>query len=271
MALSTDNPHWQQLADNHRRWLSAFPPQYLSNWEKMLRTDDEAALCEASIRRRLELSGVSVEPNESLTGNCGGPDFRCNCKQGHFYVEVTCISIATAEKRSEIKQELSGSRPFNLWGMVEAVFAECKNKTPQCANLDGPALVAVGTFHAMAAMIGLKKVLVEGLLTGKTMLAWDVDIQTGQQVEDAYEFTEMRAAAFLRGDPTQEYRFARNSISGVLICGLGSLAGRCLGILHPNPARPFDSALLPGIDFGSVGVDEASGQIRVRWTREGDD
>jgi hypothetical protein len=271
MTLSLDNESWKQLADEHRYWLSAFDPQYRSNWEKMLNADSEAALCEAGVRRRLERSGVRVEPNESLTGKDRAPDFRCFSDRDHFYVEVTCISIATAERRSDIKPEPSGFSPFNPWGMVEAVFAECKNKAPQCANLDRPALVAVGTFHTTAAMIGLKKVLVEGLLTGKTVMAWDVDDRTGQQAGDAYRFTEMRAAAFLQSDPTHEFRFARNSISGVLILGLGSSPGRCLGVLHPNPVRPFDPTLLADIEFGSVEIDEKQGQLRIRWASGSDE
>ncbi len=155
--------------------------------------------------------------------------------------------------------------------MTEAVFAECVNKAPQCGGLDAPALVAVGTFHATAAMIGFKKVLVRGMLTGKTQMTWDIDIQTGQQVGDTYETTALQAAAFLKPDKTQEVGFARSSISGVLLCGLGTEPGQCLGVLHPNPARPFDPALLPGIEFGEVEIDRGSGQLRVRWSGGSDD
>jgi hypothetical protein len=120
-------------------------------------------------------------------------------------------------------------------------------------------------------MIGLKKVLIEGLLTGRTGLAWDVDDETGQQVGEAYQVTELKAAAFLRRDPVLDLGFARNSISGVLILGLGSLPGRCLGVLHPNPARRFDTALLPGIEFGSVEIDQELGRLRVCWTLGSDE
>jgi hypothetical protein len=271
MALSLDIPHWQQLADDHRRWLSTFHPQYLSNWEKMLNADSEAALCEAGVRRRLELSGINVEPNESLTGQCGGPDFRCSMAKHHFYVEVTCISIATAEKESGLSDESHGLIPFNLWGMAEAVFSKCMKKSPQCENLDGPALVAVGTFHFTAASVGFNKVLLSGLLTGQTKMAWDIDIQTGQQVGDIFQTTELRSAAFLKPDPTQEVGFARCSISGLLLCGLGSLSERCRGILHPNPMRPFDRSLLPDVEFGEVEVARGSGQLRVLWSGGGED
>jgi hypothetical protein len=247
-------------------------PAASQNREKMLRADSEAALCEAGVRRRLVLSGVSVEPNESLTGKCGGPDFRCTCGQDHFYVEVTCMLIATAEQVSGIKLGQTGSFSPNVWGMAEEVFDKCQKKATQCANLDGPALVAVGTFHTDAALFGFTKVQLSGMLTGQTKLAWTIDTESGQQIGDTHQTTELESAAFLmKLDSTQEVGFARNSISGLLLCGLGSRPVRCLGVLHPDPARPFDPAFLRDVEFGEVEVDRPSGQLRVRWTGGGED
>jgi hypothetical protein len=269
--LSSSNPHWQALSDEHCEWLSAFNPQYLANWEKLLRTDSEAALCEAAVRRLLQNHGITVEPNEDLTGARQRPDFRCTVGEYFFYVEVTCISIITAEKRSGIKDDQSGFAPFNVTGMTEAVFAECVNKAPQCANLDGPTLVAVGTFHSTAATLGFTKPLVSTVLTGRTKLAWEVDIKTGKQAGGDYEITDLKSAAFIRPDKTREVDFARSSISGLLLCRVGSLPAMCLGILHPNPARPFDPSLLPNIEFGEVTLDRTRGALCVRWLKASDD
>ena len=272
MTLSLDNPHWSELADEHRQWFDGFDPQYLANWENLLNGDVEAAMCEAAVRRRLQGFGVSVEPNEQLTGDCGGPDFRCKVGPDHFYVEVTCISIEAAERKTDIKDELKREcAPFNLMGMTKAIFAKCGNKAPQCANLDAPALVAVGTFHSTAAMATINKVLVGTVLTGKTSMAWNVSTQTGQQVGDTYQVTKLENAAFLRRDPVDEVGFKRSSISGVLLFGLGTLPGQCLGFLHPNPARPFDPSLLSDIEFGSVEIDRASKELHVRWPEGNED
>jgi len=272
MTLTLSNPYWTALADEHRQWLSRFNSQYRKNWERMLNADIEAALCEASVRRRLEDCGVTVDPNESLTGTCGSPDFRCVRGDSHFYVDATCIEITTAEVRTGIR-ETTGTRkewklefaPYNIMGMTDAVFAECKGKAAQCANLDGPALVAVGTFHSTAAIFGFKKVLVNYILSGEIKMAWDIEISAGQRIGTAYHTTALRKAAFLRPDHYQEIGYARSSISGLLLCGLGTLPGQCLGVLHPNPARPFAPALLPGIEIGEVQIDVASKQLRVRW------
>lgn len=272
MSLTLNNPYWKKLAEEHRAWLAAFDPQYLANWEKMLKADSEAALCEAGVRQRLQAEGVSVEPNERLTGNCGGPDFRCSIKDSTFYVEVTCISISTVEARTGLPAMPSpGMKAFPPFGMTEAVFAECVNKAKQCGNLDAPALVAVGTFHTEGAMLGFKKIIVASVLTGKTKIAWNIDMATGQQAGDTFQMTELESAAFLKPDKTQEVGFARSSISGVLLCGLGCLPGQFLGVLHPNPARPFDPALLPGVNLGQVQLDRTSRQLHVTWSRSDDD
>ena len=259
------NPHFDALAEEHRRWLSPFDARYVRNWEKLYASDNEAAMTEASIRRMLQTHGSQVEPNEELAGDCGGPDFRCSIARSHFYVEVTCISIATAEKRTGLKNGVTGFSPFNVTGMVEAIFNECMNKAPQCGGLNGPALVAVGTFHATAAMVGFKKVQVNMVLAGKTNMAWDLDTKTGQQVGEIYQTTEIQKAAFLCPDEPQEVGFARCSISGVLMCGVGLSSLPTIGVLHPNPVRPFDPALLPGIEFGRVEVDRTSGVLKLLW------
>ncbi len=166
-------------------------------------------------------------------------------------------------------EDAKGSSPVNVWGMVQAVFNECQNKARQCGGLDGPALVAVCTFHTQAAQTGLKKLLIEGLLTGETSLAWDIDAQSEDQAGDAYQDTRLQSSAFLRLDPTQELQFARNSISGVLICKLAFLPEQYLGVLHPNPARPFDPSILPRVEFGSIENDTEAGRLRVSWTGGG--
>lgn len=264
------NDELEALSDEHRQWLSQYHPQYKSNWEKLCAADYEAAMTEAGIRRLLRRHGITVEPNEKLTDTCGGPDFRCSVGKAHFYVEVTCIAIDTAERKSDIELGPQEFSPFNSMGMAEAVFAECQNKAPQCANLDGPALVAVGTFHGMAAMIGFDKVSVNCLLTGKTKMAWDINRQTGEQNE-IYQVTELKTAAFLRPDKSEVVGFARSSVSGILLCAVGLGSMRTIGVLHPNPARPFNMALLPGIEFGQVKIDRPSNQLHVHWQRGSDD
>lgn len=154
--------------------------------------------------------------------------------------------------------------------MLDAIFNECINKAPQCANPDAPALVAVGTFHSTAAVTSFKKPLVNMVLTGRSGIAWDIDTSTGYQVGATYQTTDFERAAFLRPDNSGEPAFARCSISGVLLCGIGLRLQGPIGVLHPNPARPFDPTLLPRIQFGRVEIDYRSGRLLVRWPEPDD-
>lgn len=265
MTTMESNPYFDALVKEHRHWLSPFDSRYARNWEKLYAADSEAALTEASVRRMLQSHNTIVEPSENHDGGRGGPDFRCLVGRNHFYVEVTCISIANAEKRTEVKDGATGFSPFNVTGMIEAVFNECVNKARQCGDLDAPALVAVGTFHATAAMMGFKKVLVNMVLSGKTSMTWDIDMSTGQQVGETYQTTTLEKAAFLRFDQTQDVEFARSSISGVLLGGVGLRSLPTIGVLHPHPVRVFDPAILPQIEFGRVELDRTSRNISVKW------
>ncbi len=263
-----DSPFFQSLADEHRQWLAAFDPQYLANWEKNLRAEEESALAEARIRRILQGYRITVEPNEDLTGSRQQPDFRCFAGDYKFYIEATSISIATATVKAGI--EINGNRWTSSDNLNDAVVAKCKQKARQCSNLDAPALLAVATFNTRAAM-DFENPPVGWLLTGQTMLAWDIDVHGGGKAGDAYETTALESAAFLRPDGSEEIEIARKSISGVLLCGLGSERPRLIGVLNPGPARPFDPAILSEIEFGQVEIDRASGQLRVSWTGGSDE
>ena len=258
------------LAAEHRTWLSrpGLDLQYLRNWTKLYNADYEAAMTEAAVRRLLERQNVVVEPNESLTGASQAPDYRCWSAGRKFYVEVTCISIVKATKETGISEV----RPLQVshYGLLtNSIFCACQRKAMQCDKLDAPALVAIGTFHSFASMVCFGKTKISMVLTGTTSFSWTINLTKGTPVGDPYQSTELRSAAFLKPDPTQTIGFARNSISGLLLCGAGD--GSVIGVLHPNPALPFDPAALPNIEFGTVEIDQNSGQLDVRWPENDDD
>jgi len=263
------NPFFDQLAAEHRVWFSPFDPRYLCNWERLLNADEEAAFAEARVRAILQGYGITVEPNEDLTGASQQPDFRCFAGADKFYVEVACIPIAVATEKTGIPDGPHGFSPF--CPLNDAIFAKCRGKAAQCKDLDAPTLLAIGTFHSFAAMSSFKKPVVNWVLTGEAEIAWDIDMRTGRQAGETYQITELHSAAFLRPDATQKVWYARSSISGLLLCGLGSEQPRVLGVLHPKPARPFDPAVLPHVEFGQVVIDRASRQLHVAWPQGGDE
>jgi len=269
------NPFFDGLAAEHRTWLSAFDAQYLVNWERILNANEESALAEAGLRRLLRGYGARVEPNEDLTGGETGaeprPDFHCESNGSSFEVEVTHISIEKATKITGLVKDpttnLAESPPIftRIRPLNGAFFWACVGKAKQCADTRHPTLVAVATFHYGAAVFCFDKSDISQLLTGLTSMRWSLDKQPGQEASEAYLITELQSAAFLQFDKSQGTRFARNSISALLLCGLGARPPQVIGVLHPNPARPFDPAILPELEFGQVAIDWASRQLHVNW------
>lgn len=253
----------QALADEHRQWLSAFDPQYLANWEKLLNADDESAMTEASVRRMLEYYGVSVEPNEDLTGSQQSLDFRCFVNCSKFYVEVTRISIDKATQKTGISQEPSGFTPFQ--SLNNAIFQACIGKAKQCSSADAPVLLAIGTWHSFAAMASFQKPWLNMLLTGKTGMTWNIDTATGEQVGETFQSTELHSATFLKPDSSEEIGLARSSISGLILFGAGLSPPKVMGVLHPNPTHPFDPSTFPKIEFGHVTIEKPTKTLHVSW------
>ncbi len=266
MALNAPlNDELQALADDHRHWLSAFDARYLANWERLLAADNEAAMAEVSVRQRLQNYGVDVQPNEDLENGQQAPDFRCHRNGIEFCVEVTCIQIAAATKATGIPHD----RPSigGVGFLNEKVFHKCIQKARQASSVDLPVLVAIGTWHGFAAMQFNQRPLVNMLLTGRTRMTWEINIQTGQQ-GDCYVTTELGAAIFLKPDSTTNNpTSAREPISGALLCPMGMSTWEPFIIQNSNATRPFNPAAWPELEYGSVTIDQAQQQLCVNWQR----
>jgi hypothetical protein len=268
-ALLVAGPAWDELIDEHRGWLAGFHPQHGRFWEQSLRDDREAALCEASVRRFVEREGGAVEPNVDLFGtDTGGaeqrPDFLCVRADQQFLVEVTCISIETATDVSGLPHPFVPGVPRNYGPLNDPIFKKCPKKNGQASKATLPTLLAVGTLHDHASVLCMSEKFANMLLTGTSMIAWDVNVETGEGIGDAYQITELRSATFLRPQE-QSIREARTSLSGLLMCGLGIMPPRVVGILHPYANRPFDPDLLPGVRFGRVRIDHEHRTLASVW------
>lgn len=257
-----------KLIKRYIRWIERFDIRHARNWARLYKADPEAAMCEATFWGVLMDCGVNVEPNADLTGDKPASDFACWKDGRRFYVEVTCIHIATATVKTSLTHPSEqGFRDYS--DLNDAIFAECRSKTPQCAGLDTPCLVAIGTFHFQASALCVGKVHLEMLLTGEQLLAWNVDTQRGEAIGDPYSVTHLRSAAFVRPGE-HEIEHARNPVSGMLIGGFGCRPVNIYGVLHPQPNHPFDSSLLDRIEFCRLKEDYQTGMLSTEWTLRGE-
>ena len=252
------------LSERYIEWLKQFDPLYAKRWQHRYGSDPEAAMCEAAFWKALYEWGVRVEPNENLSSGEPSPDFLCQKNAEKFYVEVTCLHIehvtrATCLPNKPTPYVVQDYRPLNT-----AIFEEVRQKTPQCANLDAPALVAVGTFHVQASQVCLQdNVEIEMLLTGDQLITGSINTATGIPVGKTFFSTKLKSAAFFKPSADSGLEKARLPVSGILVGGFGCKPPNIYGLLHPNPVRPFNRRLLGQTKFGQVRVD--NGELSVEW------
>jgi len=82
-----------------------------------------------------------------------------------------------------------------------------------------------------------------------------VIIEEFADADRAYYVTEFECATFLSGIGAGILTPKRRSISGIIVCNLGVSGQQMLGVLHPDPVRPFSAELLPGVDFCTLAAD----------------
>lgn len=258
-----------KLIKQFGKWLEQFDEQHARAWALLLHRDPEAAMCEATFWGILTDCGITVEPFLDLTGGKKSPDFRCQKDSYTFFVEVTCLKIETVTKKTHLEHE-PNSKPQAYAPLHNAIWEECVSKTSQCAAVDAPCLLAVGTFHCVASMVAIQPRLLAWLLTGEPKLAWDIDVRTGSGHGDAYQITEFESSAFVRPGKTNGIEFARLPISGLLIGGFGIRPPQIFGLLHPSPKQVFAPSILSRIAFCKQNIDFQNGSITTEWFQKSD-
>lgn len=255
---------YKDAIESHQSWLLGFSQERLKKWQDLLRADPEAAICEACVRSDLAQHVDDIQPNEDLSH--GGPDFLCRQGKQYFYVEVTCITIESATRASELPHptprypQASGYRH-----LTDKIYGELVNKTPQCSGLNHPCVLAIGTLHSQAGPCCMDECAAEEILTGTTYITAKIDTKTGAMVGDPYDAANLRNSSFIRPAQIETVEEARKTISAVLLYSLWYDPCHVIGLLHPKPNKPFPRNLLSGIKFGKLkdGYDE--GILEVEW------
>lgn len=249
------------------KWLEQYKDHHAKAWAQRYNNDPQAAMCEAMFWGVLHDCGVNVEPGEAPSSNPRRfPDFRCYKDDECFYVEVTCLRIDSVIKHTNLEEDLPPRGVAQLYSNLNsAIFNEVRQKTPQCANLNAPTLVAIGTFHFYASSVCVEKRHIEGLLTGDSMISWQIDTQEGSMIGEPFLSTQLEHAAFLKLNGTSEIAKARQPVSGILVGGFGCSPPNVLGLMHPFAIRPFHRQLLEKIEFCRLLKDDTKHTLSAEW------
>lgn len=251
------------LISEHLSWLSAFDRYHSVQWENLLTANREAAEFEAAVRRLLQQNSCFVEPHATPDGSRPSPDFYCKRSGRGFFVEAACITVEQASDITGLTPAPHHASASYYAPMTQTIWNVCKKKTPQCRNLDQPVLLAVGTFHYNASARCFCRQHAEQVLIGIPRIMQVVDMTTGEAKGAVQEHTDLNRAAFFKRDETSEVAYARQPVSGILLCGCGSALPEVRGVLHPSPIHVFDRTLLSAVEF--CRLRHGSGCVSVEW------
>lgn len=260
----------RQLIEEHRRWLDQHGAKHRRSWENGLSNDPEGACCEAGFRRLLQSNGCAVAPNEKTNSKGKMPDFRCESPEGPFYFEATCVQIKTIVDKYSLSPEirdLPTMEAFEENDIIPLFFDECRGKADQCAGMDAPSVLGIGTFHRVAGWISLEVDHVDKLLTGTEEFRIFFDPFMDGIAAGPIPLASLKESFVLRyGVSIEEVERARRSISAVVLAYPNlSVFDRVVGVIHPDAARPFVSKLLPNVSFRRLVINDAEGWCEARW------
>jgi hypothetical protein len=248
--------------DAHVAWLqSSGDSQRVKRWRKFVTDRPENAICESLVRGFLAKNGLEVILAEDAS--TGGPDFKCSVADKCFYVEVTCI-----ERDAAITGLESNSLEDDFfYGLMTNKFHEkCVKKANQCSRFkDAPCLLAICCLHEQASMLCFSKSAIEETLTGTRTISWKCVSQIDEAMEPIRETTQLESSVTIRPSNEQGIDEARQSISGLLLCGFGCNPNNIYGVLHQSPARPFERELLPSVEFCKLAESYRRSVIEVEW------
>lgn len=192
---------YKDVIESHQSWLKGFSQERFDKWQDLLNAAPEAAICEACVRDILSKYVDEIQPNEDLSH--GGPDYLCKTRNDWFYIEVTCITIESATKATELAHPVSVFTEASCYNhLTDRIRGELVNKTRQCSDLDHPCLLAIGTLHSQAGPRCMDKHAAEDILTGTSCITASIDTRTGRMVREPYEATDLHDSSFIKASKT---------------------------------------------------------------------
>ncbi len=243
--------------DEHVEWLRAIDDARACNFQRMRKSNREGAAAEALVAGHLRAWVEKVEPFEEP--GRGGPDFCCTQDGQRFYVEVTALATDAVQKSSWIPDDPKWEGG-SVGSISRIVRSSLSDKADQCANRDAPVLVALAIHHSWVSM-DVRRLVRDVLISDESyMLAISPDhpmpTESGQFV------TRLSHAIFMATEQSGVTP-KRQSISGVLLFGLGIHPPRVVGLLNGSACRLFNVGLLPMIEFGeAVIIDD---RVKIKW------
>lgn len=233
-------------------------------------SEHEGAIAEAVVYDYLAVQIEEIHRGE-VKGK-GGPDFRCINGGHEFFVEATNISTPVVETMTGLVDGTHGPRAYSP--LTRAINREAQGKAAQFkeSNLDAPLVVFVTTLQFTASAVCVRQHHLEHLLIGTPSIQWNIDLRTGEAIDDPRSVADFDSALFVKKGRLigAGPEYFRRHLSAVVVGGFGVAPPRppVLGVLHPNPLRPFSKAAMSWVPFAHLSPWPPTGDTCVKWSDE---
>lgn len=219
-------------------WLSVVRPAHFGEFQKRLIDNPAGAQAEAVVFAWLRLLQHDPDVFEEL--GVGGPDFICTPRGGgeKFLIEVTALDAEAVSAKSGWPNEFDDvARPFTL--ITDVFNARTKRKAPQLGGQEFPGVLAVCLSHVGAA----------ALVSTFAAKLFSIDPAKAP-------FFRKTAAGF---------ETVRKSVSAILLIAIWDDQLDAIGLLHPEPARPFEISGFYDVPFFRLIWPPAGEEVKGEW------
>jgi hypothetical protein len=198
----------------------------------------------------------------------GGPDFICRPeKQPEFLVEVKSIDSEAVTHKSGLPDKINkaGTSAFGL--ITTALDRSVAKKTRQLSKHPYPMALAITSSHAFSTIL-MDGFAAHNLLLSEPMISHRI----GDPSDTGSWVTNLQNSPFLRKDESGEQIVpCRQSISVIFLIALCWDQAHVVGILHPEPAIPFNPAVLWRVPYLRLKTwPITDGILQTEWIHSGE-
>ncbi len=232
-------------------------PEHHRAFQFRAASDPAAANAEAVVFSWLRSQGMSPTPSDSP--GLGGPDYLCSPMFSKpFLLEVTSLKPDAVSARSEWPDALS-ERAHSFAMITPNLWSKTKAKASQLGGHEVARVLTICLTHMGAGAL-LGTLAAEWLMTSQPKLS----VPVGGPMTAVREVTDLGKSAFLAIRDGSIVP-VRQSISAVLLIAIWEHELHVVGMLHPEPAVPFDYRSLLELPFLRLDWPAKNGVLKTEW------
>ncbi len=219
---------------------------HFEQFKKRYNSDKKSAEAEAVVFSLFRAEKLKPEIFEDPS--TGGPDFICNpSSEESFLLEVTSLDSASVSKKSDLPLTMSGAGRGAFGLITDKLLSAVKSKTKQLSGRGLPGVLVITSAYDFSGLL-LDRMSAECLMTSAPQ--FNEPLNGGPD----YMTTDLRNAVFCRpglfnASGEQMFLPCRKSVSAILLIQIYPSCTRIVGLLHPEPAIPFNPNWFPKVPY----------------------